>query len=77
MAMACLHRAEALSQGSEMDMGYGGNPMAGWFIYVYFMENPKQKWIVHHFHICSLDWLKGKMKPENPIYLMGKTMVSS
>ena len=48
--------------------GYGiwGHPY-GWMVYVYFMENPKQKWIVHHFHICSLDWLKGKMKPENPI----------
>lgn len=64
----------------EMEMGDGGIPMAGWLIDVYFMENPKQNWIVHHFHICSLDWLKGKMKPESPIYLiylMGKTMVSS
>jgi len=41
MAMACLHRAEALSQGSEMDMGYRGHPY-GWMVYLCLLHGKSQ-----------------------------------
>ena len=26
-------------------LSHGGTPISGWFIYVYFMENPKIEWM--------------------------------